>query len=107
MHAGVVCRLQRARRGGHPPAPAFPGGETGKGRPDSLLPQADSPLLPLRCRLFWVFFPSVPFQLRHSFRPQDLEPVQRIAPALHEAPFLRMIGQCQPHQPQRRLLIRK
>jgi len=28
------------RRGGNPPAPAFPGGETGKGRSDSLLPQA-------------------------------------------------------------------
>ena len=33
---------QRARRGGNPPAPAFPGGETGKGRSDSSLPQADS-----------------------------------------------------------------
>jgi hypothetical protein len=28
------------RRGGNPPAPAFPAGETGKGRSDSLLPQA-------------------------------------------------------------------
>ena len=28
--------------GGHPPAPVFPGGETEKGRSDSLLPQADS-----------------------------------------------------------------
>ena len=27
---------QRARRGGNPPAPAFPGGETGKGRSNSL-----------------------------------------------------------------------
>jgi hypothetical protein len=28
------------RRGGNPPAPAFPGGETGKGIQPSLLPQA-------------------------------------------------------------------
>ena len=35
------------RRGGNPPAPAFPAGETGKGRSDSLLPQALSPFVPI------------------------------------------------------------
>jgi hypothetical protein len=44
-----VCRRRLLahsvlRRGGNPPAPAFPGGETGKGRSTSLLPQAEKGL---------------------------------------------------------------
>jgi hypothetical protein len=44
--ASAVCwRAACPRRGGNPPAPAFPGGETGKGRSNSLLPQANSLVL--------------------------------------------------------------
>src|SRR3954453_18360062 len=45
MRASVVCwRAACLRGGGNPPAPAFPGGETGKGDPSSWLPQAASAL---------------------------------------------------------------
>lgn len=49
MHKGAKSLLWgelRKQRGGNPPAPAFPGGETGKGRSQqfSPLPQAEKML---------------------------------------------------------------
>jgi len=60
MRANVFCwRAACFRRGGNPPAPAFPGGETGKGRSDSL-----------RRRLFVpaaARFPAETFHSREDF----------------------------------------
>jgi hypothetical protein len=56
--ASAFCwRVACFRRGGHPPAPAFPGGETGKGRSNSLRRTLFSSS-PLFTRIVPVLFPA-------------------------------------------------
>jgi hypothetical protein len=50
------------------------------------------------------FLISFPFERRHAVRPENLEPAECFPPALHRAPFFRVVAQRQIQQLERRLL---